>query len=106
MNYLILVFTPVFILLQGLKMNNDYFKNVYGAENEYLSNNPDYVIVETTLTEKDDTFHAIVKFLSERIRGSSWSIGLLPEYNNITVRMWDKEALVDFRKNFTQYIKS
>lgn len=81
------------------------FKIVHGAQNEYLSNNKDFVIIETTLTEQDAIYNSMVEFCHERIKDSSWSIALLPEYSTITVRMWDKKVVEQFKLAFTEYVK-
>ena len=83
----------------------DYFKHVFNVQDEYMTNNKDYVIIETTLTEKSDTpYDRMVSFCDERI-SSSWSVGMIKGYDTITFRMWDKSVAKEFVETFKNCIK-
>jgi hypothetical protein len=82
------------------------FKHVFNAQYEYMTNNKDYIILETTLTDKNqEHYENMVNFCDSRITDSSWSIGLLEGYSTITIRLWDKNVAEEFKSNFSKFLK-
>lgn len=85
---------------------SDNFKHVFNAQCEYLTANRNFIILETTLTDKSDhIYNVMVAWLDGEITDSSWSIGKLPEYSTITIRLWDRDVAETFKDNFRRFVK-
>ena len=80
------------------------WKEIHRAQEEYLSNNKNYTIIQTRLKQSNCELDNMRSWCEKNVKGS-WSVAQLEEYNyNITFRIWDEKAAIHFRDAFNPYI--
>ena len=81
------------------------FKQVYNAEREFLSNKSGYTIIKTKYKNLTDTpIVEMLKWCKKEVSGS-YSVARNDSTDwYLTIRIWDKKALVAFQAKFTNHI--